>query len=77
MREGQAGSGSTGGSTGGSSGSAATFRPPNPGLLAHAPHATRPAELKFGIGDGRLRYYLFNWRVAQDIPPSKVGLIML
>lgn len=36
-----------------------------------------PAELKFGIGDGKLRYYLFNWRVAKDIPPSKVGLVML
>lgn len=35
------------------------------------------AELKFGIGDGKLRYYLFNWRVAQDIPPNKVGLVML
>ena len=39
--------------------------------------AAPPAELKFGIGDGRLRYYLFNWRVAQDIPPNKVGLVML
>lgn len=34
-------------------------------------------ELKFGIGDGKLRYYLFNWRVAQDIPANKVGLVML
>jgi glycylpeptide N-tetradecanoyltransferase len=34
-------------------------------------------ELKFGIGDGKLRYYLFNWRVAQDIPSNKVGLVML
>ena len=36
-----------------------------------------PAELKFGVGDGKLRYYLFNWRVAQEIPPSGVGLVML
>ena len=36
-----------------------------------------PAELKFGIGDGKLRYYLFNWRVAQDVPSNKVGLVML
>ncbi|EFN55805.1 hypothetical protein CHLNCDRAFT_48776 [Chlorella variabilis] len=34
-------------------------------------------ELKFGIGDGKLRYYLFNWRVAQEMPSNKVGLIML
>ncbi|PSC70746.1 Glycylpeptide N-tetradecanoyltransferase 1 [Micractinium conductrix] len=34
-------------------------------------------DLKFGIGDGKLRYYLFNWRVAQDITPNKVGLVML
>jgi hypothetical protein len=29
------------------------------------------------VGDGKLRYYLFNWRVAQEIPPSGVGLVML
>ncbi|KAL4433450.1 hypothetical protein ABPG77_010303 [Micractinium sp. CCAP 211/92] len=34
-------------------------------------------ELKFGIGDGKLRYYLFNWRVAKDIPANEVGLVML
>ncbi|KAI3437841.1 hypothetical protein D9Q98_000287 [Chlorella vulgaris] len=34
-------------------------------------------ELKFGIGDGKLRYYLFNWRVAHEIPTNKVGLVML
>ena len=51
-------------------------------LLAHWPTAPAaacllPAELKFGVGDGKLRYYLFNWRVAQEIPPSGVGLVML
>jgi glycylpeptide N-tetradecanoyltransferase len=32
--------------------------------------------LKFGIGDGKLRYYLFNWR-AKPIESSEVGLVML
>lgn len=35
-------------------------------------------ELKFGIGDGKLRYYLYNWRVlGKDIEPSGVGLVLL
>lgn len=34
-------------------------------------------ELKFGVGDGKLRYYLFNWRVAQELRPGEVGLVML
>eukprot|EP01012_Entosiphon_sulcatum_P001075 TRINITY_DN10192_c0_g1_i1.p1 TRINITY_DN10192_c0_g1~~TRINITY_DN10192_c0_g1_i1.p1 ORF type:complete len:399 (+),score=69.82 TRINITY_DN10192_c0_g1_i1:48-1244(+) len=33
-------------------------------------------ELKFGIGDGHLQYYLYNWRCA-DIQPEEVGLVML
>lgn len=33
-------------------------------------------DLKFGIGDGKLRYYLFNWRTA-GITPGEVGLVML
>ncbi|KAI9593473.1 glycylpeptide N-tetradecanoyltransferase 1 [Syncephalis fuscata] len=33
-------------------------------------------ELKFGPGDGNLNYYLYNWR-CHDVPPNKVGLIML
>ena len=47
--------------------------------LAHCPSPLLPlpAELKFGVGDGKLRYYLFNWRVTQEIPPSGVGLVML
>ena len=28
-------------------------------------------ELKFGMGDGNLHYYLYNWR-CPDIKPSKV-----
>lgn len=33
-------------------------------------------ELKFGIGDGALQYYLFNWR-CPNAPPNKVGLVLL
>ncbi len=34
-------------------------------------------DLKFGIGDGRLRYYLYNWRVPAELKPSDVGLVLL
>lgn len=34
-------------------------------------------DLKFGIGDGRLRYYLYNWRLKEEMPPSNVGLVLL
>jgi len=33
-------------------------------------------ELKFGIGDGNLQYYLYNWR-CRDMTPSDVGLVLL
>eukprot|EP00759_Apiculatamorpha_spiralis_P013824 PhF_6_TR20536/c0_g2_i1/m.29643/K00671/NMT; glycylpeptide N-tetradecanoyltransferase len=33
-------------------------------------------ELKFGMGDGHLQYYLFNWRFPV-IPSTLVGLVML
>lgn len=29
-------------------------------------------QLKFGIGDGNLQYYLYNWR-CPSIPPNKVS----
>ena len=32
--------------------------------------------LKFGVGDGHLQYYLFNWRFP-DVPPNLIGLVML
>jgi glycylpeptide N-tetradecanoyltransferase len=32
--------------------------------------------LKFGIGDGNLQYYLYNWRCPNMIPEN-VGLILL
>ena len=34
-------------------------------------------ELKFGIGDGKLHYYLYNWRMAKKLEPEEVGLVML
>ncbi|KAK2182853.1 hypothetical protein NP493_333g02028 [Ridgeia piscesae] len=32
-------------------------------------------ELKFGVGDGNLQYYLYNWR-CPTIQPEKVGLVL-
>jgi len=34
-------------------------------------------DLKFGIGDGELNFYLFNYRIAQPMAPSEVGLILM
>ncbi|MEW5306326.1 MAG: hypothetical protein WDW36_008796 [Sanguina aurantia] len=34
-------------------------------------------ELKFGMGDGLLHYYLFNYRVAEMLAPQDVGLILM
>lgn len=34
-------------------------------------------DLKFGIGDGDLNYYLFNWRTRSDFSPHEVGLILV
>jgi len=33
-------------------------------------------ELKFGIGDGHLQYYLYNWG-CQEMPSQKIGLVLL
>ena len=33
-------------------------------------------DLKFGMGDGQLHYYLFNWRMSA-IQPTDVGLILM
>ena len=35
------------------------------------------AELKFGIGDGNLHYYMFNWRMHEQLQPREVGLILM
>ncbi|PIO64967.1 Myristoyl-CoA:protein N-myristoyltransferase domain protein [Teladorsagia circumcincta] len=32
-------------------------------------------ELKFGIGDGNLQYYLYNWR-CPDMRPEQIGLVL-
>ncbi|EJW82637.1 hypothetical protein WUBG_06452, partial [Wuchereria bancrofti] len=32
-------------------------------------------DLKFGIGDGNLQYYLYNWK-CPDIVPEKIGLVL-
>jgi len=33
-------------------------------------------DLKFGIGDGNLQYYIYNWN-CPDIESQKIGLVML
>jgi glycylpeptide N-tetradecanoyltransferase len=33
-------------------------------------------ELKFGIGDGNLQYYLYNWMTPEK-KPGEVGLVLL
>lgn len=33
-------------------------------------------QLKFGIGDGNLQYYLYNWR-CPNMKPEQMGLILL
>jgi len=33
-------------------------------------------DLKFGVGDGNLHYYLYNWR-CHDMPAKQVGLVLL
>jgi glycylpeptide N-tetradecanoyltransferase len=33
-------------------------------------------ELKFGIGDGNLNYYIYNWRCT-EFPPADLGLVLL
>jgi glycylpeptide N-tetradecanoyltransferase len=31
--------------------------------------------LKFGIGDGNLQYYVFNWK-CMEMPSNKIGLVL-
>lgn len=33
-------------------------------------------DLKFGIGDGNLQYYLYNWMTSEK-KPSEMGLVLL
>lgn len=34
-------------------------------------------ELKFGPGDGKLHYYLYNYRLRHPMKPSELGLVLL
>lgn len=34
-------------------------------------------ELKFGVGDGYLHYYLYNWNLTSRVPPSEIGVVLL
>lgn len=34
-------------------------------------------ELKFGPGDGKLHYYLYNYRLRNPLRPSELGLVLL
>ena len=33
-------------------------------------------ELKFGIGDGHLHYYFYNWRV-KEYEPKNIGMVLV
>lgn len=32
--------------------------------------------LRFGVGDGLLHYYLYNWRV-RDVGPKDLGIVLV
>lgn len=34
-------------------------------------------DLKFGVGDGHLQYYLYNWKVQNVLEPKEIGLVLL
>ena len=38
-------------------------------------NATVVEELKFGIGDGTLQYYLYNWK-SPPMSAKEVGLVL-
>ena len=44
-------------------------------LMQNSPEAMK--ELKFGIGDGHLQFYLYNWRTQRELQPHEVGLVLL
>ncbi len=44
-------------------------------VMENTPEALR--ELRFGIGDGHLQFYVYNWRVATALTPQQVGLVLL
>jgi len=34
-------------------------------------------ELKFNQGDGNLHYYLYNWRLAKQLKPEDIGIVLV
>jgi glycylpeptide N-tetradecanoyltransferase len=34
-------------------------------------------ELKFGVGDGYLHYYLYNWYLETRVTPQDLGVVLL
>jgi glycylpeptide N-tetradecanoyltransferase len=34
-------------------------------------------DLQFGVGNGNLHYYLYNWRINQNLEPKDVGIILV
>ena len=33
-------------------------------------------ELKFGVGDGNLHFYFYNWRIP-DLDPKQIGIVLV
>jgi len=44
-------------------------------VMENEPDALR--ELRFGIGDGHLQFYVYNWRLNAALQPAQVGLVLL
>ena len=44
-------------------------------VMENEPVAMR--ELRFGIGDGHLQFYVYNWRLNEALKPAQVGLVLL
>ena len=34
-------------------------------------------ELKFGVGDGFLHYYLYNWNLQQRLSVNQLGVVLV
>ena len=45
-------------------------------LRGRTPPSAAAQELKFGIGDGHLQYYLYNWR-CPTVVAREIGLVLL
>ncbi len=33
--------------------------------------------LKFGVGDGYLHYYLYNWKLRDQLEPRQLGVVLV